>query len=62
MIAGVVIALLIAAGIISALYFHMRNRKKASQSLLKNHDSGFEEVRITFSALSRREKLLTSFL
>ena len=45
MIAGIIIALLIAFGILAAVFFHLRNSKKTHESLLKNQQRGFEEVR-----------------
>jgi hypothetical protein len=44
MIAGVIIALLAAAGILVTVFFHMKNRKRNTESLLQNHRKGFEEV------------------
>lgn len=44
MIAGIIIALLIASGILAAVFFHLKSNKKTHESLLKNQQRGFEEV------------------
>ena len=44
MIAGVIIALLAAIGILVAVFFHLKSRKSNTESLLQNHRKGFEEV------------------
>lgn len=51
MIAGVIIGLLIALGIIAAVFFHLRSAKNTSESLLKNQQRGFEEVKMNHIVL-----------